>query len=396
MGRPALPIGTHGKIRTTEESQGRFRARCLYRDFDGKTYEVARFGSTATKAEIRLKEAIRDWVAPVDAKQEVTSETRLTEVGRKWLLELEKDAEKNYKSWGTIDTYRNRFETIVVPAVGELRMREVDNPKVGVPAFDRLCRRVRDESSISSAKTVRAILSGLSAFAVRHGALDANPVREIGRLESKKAKHQRAKPRALTADEAIDLLSKLDTDQVAIADDLPDLARLFLATGERTGEGLAAHWLDFDEERRLLAMAGNVIRAKGRGKVLNRGKTLNADRDIPLPDWCVAMLVQRRATAVSLDGPIFPSSTGTVREASNVRDRAWRPFVARAGYEWVTFRTFRKTVATLLDDAGLTARQIADILGHAHPSMTQDVYMGRGTASRRGADALGSTLGPNQ
>jgi integrase len=39
----------------------------------------------------------------------------------------------------------------------------------------------------------------------------------------------------------------------------------------------------------------------------------------------------------------------------------------------VTFHTFRKTVATLLDDAGLTARQVADILGHANPSMTQDV-----------------------
>jgi integrase len=49
-----------------------------------------------------------------------------------------------------------------------------------------------------------------------------------------------------------------------------------------------------------------------------------------------------------------------------------------AGYEWVTFHTFRKTVATLLDDAGLTARQVADILGHANPSMTQDVYFGRG------------------
>jgi len=48
----------------------------------------------------------------------------------------------------------------------------------------------------------------------------------------------------------------------------------------------------------------------------------------------------------------------------------------------VTFRTFRKTVATLLDEAGLTARQIADVLGHAHPSMTQDVYMGRGAVSR--------------
>lgn len=40
-------------------------------------------------------------------------------------------------------------------------------------------------------------------------------------------------------------------------------------------------------------------------------------------------------------------------------------------------QVLRKTIATLLDEAGHTARQAADILGHAHPSMTQDVYLGR-------------------
>ena len=89
----------------------------------------------------------------------------------------------------------------------------------------------------------------------------------------------------------------------------------------------------------------------------------------------------------------LPQLDGTVREASNVRYRAWNPFKQRAGFEWVTFRTFRKTVATLLDEAGLTARKIADILGHARPSMTQDVYMGRQAVSRDGADALHAVLG---
>ncbi|MFC0439683.1 plasmid pRiA4b ORF-3 family protein [Kutzneria buriramensis] len=37
------------------------------------------------------------------------------------------------------------------------------------------------------------------------------------------------------------------------------------------------------------------------------------------------------------------------------------------------------TAATLPDDAGLTARQVVDILGHARPSMTQDVHTGRGS-----------------
>ncbi|HEX3781019.1 MAG TPA: site-specific integrase [Pseudonocardiaceae bacterium] len=229
-------------------------------------------------------------------------------------------------------------------------------------------------------------------FAVRHGALKTNPARDIGPLDSKKAKNQRTKPRALTAEEVLDLLAKLDADEQAVRDDLPDLARLFLGTGERTGEALGAYWPDFDKAGRELTMSGNVIRARGRGQIRNGGKTENSARPIPLPDWCVAMLVERRAVAKFPDGPIFPSSTGTVREASNVRNRAWKPFVDRAGYGWVTFRTFRKTVATLLDDAGLTARQIADILGHARPSMTQDVYMGRTSVSRVGADALSATL----
>jgi integrase len=43
----------------------------------------------------------------------------------------------------------------------------------------------------------------------------------------------------------------------------------------------------------------------------------------------------------------------------------------------VKTHTYRKTVATLLDKSGSTARMIADQLGHSRVSMTQDVYLGR-------------------
>jgi integrase len=42
----------------------------------------------------------------------------------------------------------------------------------------------------------------------------------------------------------------------------------------------------------------------------------------------------------------------------------------------------------LLDNAGLSARTIADQLGHAQPSVTQDVYMGRKIASNEAATVL--------
>jgi integrase len=47
------------------------------------------------------------------------------------------------------------------------------------------------------------------------------------------------------------------------------------------------------------------------------------------------------------------------------------------GMPGMSSHVFRRTVATLMDDAGLSARKAADQLGHAKPSMTQDVYYGR-------------------
>jgi integrase len=64
------------------------------------------------------------------------------------------------------------------------------------------------------------------------------------------------------------------------------------------------------------------------------------------------------------------------RDPSNTQADLRRVF-ADAGYPWVTSHVYRKTVATLMDAAGLTARQAADQLGHAKVSMTQDNYFGR-------------------
>src|SRR6266508_2789649 len=59
---------------------------------------------------------------------------------------------------------------------------------------------------------------------------------------------------------------------------------------------------------------------------------------------------------------------------------------------WITSHAFRKTTATILDDAGQSARQIADQLGHARPSLTQDVYMGRRAKNPAAAAALEAAL----
>ena len=58
----------------------------------------------------------------------------------------------------------------------------------------------------------------------------------------------------------------------------------------------------------------------------------------------------------------------------------------------VTTHSFRKTVATLIDEDGLSARIGADHLGHSNVSMTQDRYMSRGRIHTQVANLLDRTV----
>ena len=84
---------------------------------------------------------------------------------------------------------------------------------------------------------------------------------------------------------------------------------------------------------------------------------------------------------------IFPSTAGTWRDPDNFRAR-WREVRDQLGVPDVTSHSFRKTLATLIDDEGLSARIGADHLGHARVSETMDTYMARGRSHAAVAELL--------
>ena len=186
----------------------------------------------------------------------------------------------------------------------------------------------------------------------------------------------------------------LAADATAVRRDLPDLVDFLLGTGLRIGEACALRPLDVDLDAAALTVAGTVIRERGRGLVIQDvPKTTAGRRTITLPPRTVQLL-QRRITVLTTvgDAPVlFPSPHGRLRDPSNTSGDL-RKALDRAGFPWATSHTFRKTVATRLDEAGLSARQIADHLGHSRPSLTQDVYLGRGTASSRTAAVIRRAL----
>lgn len=401
MGRPTLAVGTYGAIRTKREATkggSRYSARALYRDFDGHTREVERHRPTQAAAERALKEAFRDR-SRATGGAELTPDTRVRDLATAWWTEFE----RLQRSPTTVERYRARLDKQILPGVGALRVRELTTG-----AVERLLRVVETRHGAAAAKMTRTVLSALCRYACQHDLVDRNPVRETSAISVK----PRRAPFALALACARQLLAALTYDPKAVRCDLVDLVAVMAATGIRVGEVLALRWDAFDWEAGTLEVRGTVIRIKGLGLVINQPKTRAGFRRLELSAWCVRMLVERRlaapappkdrtVTVLRDDGTldkvkltetnmlVFPSQVVTLREVCTV-DALLRAAFLRAGLD-ITSHALRKTVATAMDEAGLSARAAADQLGHEQVSFTQNTYYGRKTG-KTGAAAVMEAL----
>jgi integrase len=371
MGRPPLPIGTAGRIKVYPAG-GVFRARARFRDYDGVTRHVERVGRSKTGAENSLREALRDR-GRTARDGDVTAESTVGAVAVLWL----RDLDESDRALRTKNTYRDVWTKHLEAAVASLRLRDMRVSRV-----DRVIRELRQHNGEGTAKHAKVILSGVLGLAVRLDALDSNPVRELAPTRSK------SKREKVIIDElGMTKLSAFLAESVdAKKYDLADLVTVLSGLGCRIGELLALDWTRVDDKAGTLAIEGTVIRVPGEGLVVQpHTKSKAGMRTIHPPRWVIELLVRRHAASA---GPwVFPSSNGKLRDPDNTRKQLREVLT---GTDWAGLHphAFRHLVATRLDAAGLTAREIADYLGHERISMTQDVYMSRKATGTNAAAAL--------
>ncbi len=371
-----LGLGEHGDVIYGSE-EGSVVAMVYYRDFTGRRRRVKRAGTFKASARRAVMKAL-DNALTSGRDGEFTGTSTLADASKAWLVVFEGRVERGSRSSSTLALYRDAVERHIVPGVGPLRLGEVTTARL-----DRFLQAVLRDKEYVTAKLCRTVLSGICGWLVRQDGLGANPVRDVTPLE---ADHDRT-PRALTPVQIRDWLAILDADPDARRKDLPELARFILATGLRLGEALGVCWSDVDLSRGVLSVKRTVIRVKGRGLMASRLKSRPSYRVLVLPGWAMTMLKARRVRLGAFDGPVFPDTKGGYRDRNNV-GRNFRDVRVGTDFDWVKPHTYRKTVATLLDSKGATARMIADQLGHSRISMTQDVYMGRRAVSPEVAEAL--------
>lgn len=374
--RAALPVGTWGEISVSQASNGRFKARARFRDQTGATRQIARYGRNRAKARENLREALAEARQHARAGT-VPSSATVGEVADLWLA-----TEGGSHPWAhrTRDVYRHMVKSVIKPELAGITVAELTTPVV-----DRALASILKERGPGSARTAKKCLSGIARLAIRHGALTVNPVREAVSVPS-----PRSTARALTPAEVEALTDKLRSDDEAVQLDLPDLVEWMLGTGARIGETLAVRRsvLTVGSDGATWEINATVVRARGQGLIVQpRPKTEAGWRVLALPAHLALMLEQRRP-AFRWHDAVFPSPRANALRDPSRAAKDLRSVLDRLGFDWVHSHTFRKTVATRLDEAGFSARSIADQLGHAQPSVTMDVYMGRRVVSRDAAKIL--------
>ena len=386
-----MEIGTHGEISAWQINADpeKWAADARYRPVDGKVRQMRRTGPTERKARATLTKALTKRLTARHAG--LGGGDRFEKLADVWLKNIRRD-----KSGTTYDRYESRLRNHVLPALGSLTLRECTASRIA-DVLDELADHDMEPATV---RGIRTVISGVMEVAVRRGLIDTNPVRSLGRIQGGRA----TKAPAFDALQLRDFLARVDGDEQSVRADLPDLVRFLFGTGVRFGEALAVRWRDLnlgDEPQRMtdstghieripagaVWINGNIVDVKAKGLVRNEGKTFSANRVIQLPPYLVTLLMVRRPVGALLDEPVFPSRELRWRHPSNVQ-RSMRRMRERIGYQGFVTKVGRRTVATILDEGGLSAREIADVLGHAKPSMTQDVYMARGRANPAAADRL--------
>ncbi|MFG3618071.1 tyrosine recombinase XerC [Nocardia sp. NPDC047654] len=407
-------------MRRREIRPGHWEADTWVRDRSGKPRRVRRVsperfdsigrripdrdGSRAEAAVLAAAAA----VAP-DLGGEVTASTTVAQLWTHYREYLVKKGRAD-NTLGLYDRWANML-------IGEYGFRRIGPEEFKTSTAEAFLEWVAANHGRGSMLNARSMLSGMFRYAVRKNAIDVNPVREAEIPENVEAKGRTGGAATIDVEDLCFILSSVYWSTVpcprkltkaeqkrgirsyappTVAEycedaDLADLIAIMGAIGQRPSQVLGLAWPFYNSKKRTIRTVGKVIRIKGKGlvRVVKDDDPKNPQGTIALPDFAVEILDRRREQMElrKRDNPppddyevdlIFPSFEWTLRDPVNVNHQWQRVREALGLPDDLSPYAFRKLIALVLDDEGLSARVTADVLQHADPAMTQRKYMARG------------------
>ena len=348
----------------------RWKARVYVRGHDGIRQEIVRFGRTRREAEASLEAAMVTVLRGADAV--INPTMPLLEAGERWLQQIARpDSGLSARTIADYSWTWQKYVDSTTSSVRGLTLQQANDPQ----RLRGFLQRLAEAHGSASAKKAKSVLHGVIGYAVDNGVLPSDATRQVRTVTSTAAKSNvRDRTRAMTRSERDHIIQ---ATRIAASEPglnprtrrklraTADLIAFLAGTGARIDEARHVRWQDINLEG---------------GRVYLRGtKSETSDRWLNLPDWLVEQLAARAADC-GAEGYVFAAPAR--RDPERVWDQSNSAGAVRAALDacdltWAVPHTFRRTVATLLDQANLPIARIADQLGHSDVSMTARVYLGR-------------------
>lgn len=346
-----LPTGIRKK------SENSYEVRVKH---DGKTYYE--YASTITEAKKKR----------VDLKYQLTHGTYIkpaTYTFDEWFNFWIKNYKENSVKIGTIQTYKNYYNSCVKERFGNVKIDKIKGADIQA-FYNDLAKKGRKLSTI---KVVKAFMSSCLKQAVKDELIARNPFdatslpRKIGERQARMA---------MTREEQ-DIFMEYAKESF-----LYNLFAVMLRTGMRSGEARDLRWSDIDKKQNVIHVTRTLQYINGVGFIDDAPKTKTSVRDIPLTMEVLKLLESQKNywgfKVEKIDRYLFCDLDGNPINVHLLQAEIDRTIkrIHEDGKEFprITSHVFRHTFATRAIEAGMQPQVLKTIMGHSSLAMTMDLY----------------------
>lgn len=285
----------------------------------------------------------------------------------KELLELwDADLQVKLKK-STQSTYNRVAEAHIAPALGNMRVCDLNKRVLNEYIEDTISEEVLSSSTVCSIVTV---LNSIVNYAKGLGF----DIDVTGKLSRPKLVTNKAE--TLTKDEQARLVGYLA--KTPTNDNLGILVCIY--TGIRIGEICALKWGDISLEKGLISVKRTIQRIRnsdyqGDGDktvvVFGVPKSRSANRIIPMPQLLTELLRHRRCD----DECFFLTGSRTRFLEPRTYQNRFKSLLKKLEIDEKNFHALRHTFATNCIELGFDPKMLSQILGHSDVSVTLNTYV---------------------
>lgn len=320
-------------------------------------------GRYPTKA--AAKKAVENFRAEINAEQEHIGKVTVSQAWGDFQQKELRNPEIA-RSATTIDTYLNVFQAYIIPRWGSTALEDIK--PVEMESWLHTLRKTRKDESMAPASRakVKSAIYTLIDHAMRHELcnLNYNPMEKV-RQGSKRVQ----KPEILTLDEIRKLMLEISNPAIRLA------VMVAGATGLRRSEVRGLKWHDLDLEAHWITPTQGVV-----GKHITNLKSRASGERIPIPEALSAAFEEWRKQTLYLapDDWVFASVQTEGKSPlwfDSALHRQLRPAAKRVGIiKHLGWHTFRRSLASVLTSKKETVKVVQELMRHADPRITMEVY----------------------